>query len=80
MHALGVIVLAAVLVPGAAATTPPLPASYPAAGELLAVRVAARAAPDRSAKVVRFLQQFRGDYRVQIVLAVGRATAADGTS
>ena len=79
-YALCVIVLAAILVPGAAATAPPLPASYPAAGELIAVRVAARAAPDRSAKVVRLLQQFRGDYRMQIVLAVGQATAADGTS
>jgi lipoprotein-anchoring transpeptidase ErfK/SrfK len=79
-YALCVIVLAAILVPGAAATAPPLPASYPAAGELIAVRVAARAAPDRSAKVVRVLQQFRGDYRMQIVLAEGQATAADGTS
>ena len=79
MYALGVLVLVATLVPGAAATTPALPASYPAAGELVATRVAARAAPDRGAKVVRLLQQFRSDYRVQVVLALDQATAADGT-
>jgi lipoprotein-anchoring transpeptidase ErfK/SrfK len=79
-YALGVFALAAILVPGAAANAPALPASYPAAGELVATRVAARTAPDRSAKVVRLLQQFRSDYRVQIVLALGQTTVADGTA
>jgi lipoprotein-anchoring transpeptidase ErfK/SrfK len=36
--------------------------------------------PDRSAKVVRLLQQFRPDYRLQIVLAVAEVSAADGTA
>jgi lipoprotein-anchoring transpeptidase ErfK/SrfK len=79
-YALGVFALAAILVPGAAANAPALPASYPAAGELVATRVAARTAPDRSARVVRLLQQFRRDYRVQIVLALDQTTAADGTA
>jgi hypothetical protein len=79
-YALGVFALAAILVPGAAANAPALPASYPAAGELVAMRVAARTAPDRGAEVVRLLQQFRRDYRVQIVLALGQTTAADGTA
>src|ERR1700675_2526049 len=78
-YALGVIVLAAILVRGAAAPAPALPASYPAAGELVATRVAVRTSPDRSAKVVRLLQQFRPDYRLQIVLAVGQASAPDGS-
>jgi lipoprotein-anchoring transpeptidase ErfK/SrfK len=79
-YALCVFALAAILVPGAAANAPALPASYPAAGELVATRVAARTAPDRTAKVVRLLQQFRGDYRVQIVLALGQTTGPDGTA
>src|SRR5258705_3251611 len=79
-YAIGVVALAATLVPVAAANAPTLPASYPAAGELVATRVAARTSPDRSAKVVRLLQQFRRDYRVQIVLALGQTTAADGTA
>src|SRR5437773_8177674 len=78
MYALAVLVLATTFVSGASAIAPALPASYPAAGELVATRVAARTAPDRSAKVVRLLQQFRGDYRVQIVLALGQTTGADG--
>ncbi len=80
MHALAALVIATTLVPGAAAVGPPLPASYPAAGELVATRVAVRTSPDRSAKVVRLLQQFRSDYRLQIVLAVGEASAPDGTA
>lgn len=57
---------------------PRLPASYPAAGELLASQVAARAAPDPAAHVVRTLHQFRSDYRRQIVLATEQAAGADG--
>lgn len=80
-YLLGLVVLAATFASGASATTtaPALPAAYPAAGELVATRVAARTAPDRAAAVVRLLRQFRSDYRVQIVLALGQATAADGT-
>jgi lipoprotein-anchoring transpeptidase ErfK/SrfK len=68
---------AAVLSPGASAM-PAVPASYPAAGELIVTQVAARSAPDRKARVVRVLHQFRRDYRVQIVQALGQSTAADG--
>jgi lipoprotein-anchoring transpeptidase ErfK/SrfK len=74
------VALASILGPAAGASAPALPASYPAAGELVATRVAVRAAPDRDAKVVRLLQQFRSDYRLQIVLAVGETTGADGTA
>jgi lipoprotein-anchoring transpeptidase ErfK/SrfK len=80
-----VIVLAAavslVLVPrapGETPTAPALPASYPAAGELVGTQVAARAAPDPAAPVVRRLHQFRDDYRLQIVLASGQSVGADG--
>lgn len=80
---LGLCVLAvAVALPAATAGAVPtrLPSSYPAAGGLVATRVAVRAAPDGGAKVVRILNQFRSDYRVQVVLAVGQTTAADGTT
>jgi hypothetical protein len=60
------------------ATPPPLPASYPAAGELTATQVIARAAPDPAARVVRRLHQFRSDYRRQILLASEQTTGADG--
>jgi lipoprotein-anchoring transpeptidase ErfK/SrfK len=79
-YAFAVLVLATTLVPGASAAAPALPASYPAAGELVATRVAVRTSPDRDAKVVRLLQQFRSDYRLQIVLAVGQASAPDGSA
>lgn len=78
--AIAAFVPAAFLGPGASASVPALPASYPAAGELVATRVAVRAQPDRGAKVVRLLQQFRSDYRLQVVLALGETTAADGTA
>ena len=80
MYALAVLVLGMTFVPGASAVAPALPASYPAAGELVATRVAVRTGPDRSAKVIRLLQQFRTDYRLQIVLAVGQANGPDGTA
>jgi len=80
MYALAVLVLAMTFVPGASAVAPALPASYPAAGELVATRVAVRTSPDRSAKVIRLLQQFRTDYRLQVVLAVGQANGPDGTA
>jgi len=78
--ALGALVFASTLVAGSSAAAPALPASYPAAGDLVATRVAVRTSPDRSAKVIRLLQQFRSDYRLQVVLAVGQATGSDGTA
>jgi lipoprotein-anchoring transpeptidase ErfK/SrfK len=77
----GVAVCVLVAAPTAASRTgvaPALPASYPAAGELVVQQVAARQAPDPEARLVRKLHQFRGDYRVQIVLATGHAVGADG--
>ena len=66
------------LSPVVSSAAPAPPTSYPAAGELLVTQVAARTAPDRKARVVRVLHQFRRDYRLQIVQALGQATAADG--
>jgi lipoprotein-anchoring transpeptidase ErfK/SrfK len=63
---------------GADVAAPPLPASYPAAGELTATQVIARAAPDPAARVVRRFHQFRSDYRRQILLASEQTTGADG--
>ena len=80
LPALMALVLTTTLVQGAAAVAPALPASYPAAGDLVATRVAVRVSPDRSAKVVRLLQQFRPDYRLQVVLAVAEVSASDGTA
>ena len=64
----------------AEAAAPSLPASYPAAGELVATQIAARAVPDPAAPVVRRLHQFRSDYRRQIVLATGQRVGADGST
>ena len=49
-------------------------ASFPAAGDLAGTSVAVRAAPSKSARVVRVLHEFRKDFRLQIVLAVRQAT------
>lgn len=69
----------AALAPGAHTATPSaVPASYPAAGELVVSQVSARVAPDRAAKVVRTLHQFRSDFRQQIVLALEQAVGSDG--
>jgi lipoprotein-anchoring transpeptidase ErfK/SrfK len=74
-----VVLFPLVLAGGASATdTTALPASYPAAGELVVMQVAARASPDPAAKLVRRLHQFRSDYRPQVVLATGQITGADG--
>ncbi len=78
-HVVALLLCGASLGPASAeATGTSLPASYPAAGELVATQVAARAAPDPAARVVRRLHQFRSDYRVQIVLATEQGVGADG--
>jgi hypothetical protein len=59
-------------------TAPQLPASYPAAGELVATQVIARVSPDPTARIVRRFHQFRTDYRRQILFATGQATGGDG--
>ena len=58
------------LPPAASAASPPPP--FPAAGEVLASRVAARARPSQSARVVHVFRQFRSDYRPTIVHAIGQ--------
>ena len=60
---------------GAAATFPQ--PRLPAAGELVET-VAVRAAPRRSAPVVRTLRRFRPDDQFQVVLALARRRGADG--
>jgi lipoprotein-anchoring transpeptidase ErfK/SrfK len=78
------IVVATVALAGASAPLghsspqPALPLSYPAAGTLVATSAAVRVAPDRHAKVIRVFHQFRHDYRLQIVFAVGETIGADG--
>jgi lipoprotein-anchoring transpeptidase ErfK/SrfK len=84
MHRRRLIILGLVLFVTAAfariapAAAPPLPAVYPAAGELIAIQVAARKAPDPNAPVIRTFHQFRRDYRFQVVFALGQTVGADG--
>jgi lipoprotein-anchoring transpeptidase ErfK/SrfK len=65
------------LAPGAAAKVE-LPASFPAAGELVRSQVAVRVRPAPGARVLRTLSQFRPDYRPQIVLALEAVPGKDG--
>ena len=66
------------LAPGAwAAPTPPPP--FPAAGEIIWPRIAARAEPAATAKTVHVFPQFRDDYRPTIVHAIAQLEDADGT-
>jgi lipoprotein-anchoring transpeptidase ErfK/SrfK len=64
--------------PGQAPASPPLPESYPAAGELLWTKVAARVKPDPTTHAVKIFHQFRWDYRFQVIYAVGATTGTDG--
>ena len=48
------------------------PARFPAAGDLGHSTVVVRAAPREHARVIRVLHEFRKDFRLQIVLAVGQ--------
>jgi lipoprotein-anchoring transpeptidase ErfK/SrfK len=60
------------------ASGPPLPASYPAAGQLVWSFVTARAEPNPAAKAVRVLHQFRPDFRRLEIAAVAETTGTDG--
>jgi lipoprotein-anchoring transpeptidase ErfK/SrfK len=64
--------------PVGAPSAPNLPKSYPAAGQLLWTRVAARTAPNPKARPLKIFHQFRWDYRRQVVYAVGETTGTDG--
>jgi lipoprotein-anchoring transpeptidase ErfK/SrfK len=58
------------LAPAAPAAGPPPP--FPAAGELLRSKVAARARPTGTARIVYTFRQFRSDYRPTIVHAIAQ--------
>ena len=75
----------ALVVAGVAAATDDARASvgarktqYPKSGVILWTKVAARAAPRTSARVVKVFPQFRKDFRPTVVLAVGEARDAKG--
>jgi lipoprotein-anchoring transpeptidase ErfK/SrfK len=71
----GALIVAA---PATPAAVPPLPHSYPAAGELAWSFVTARTEPESTAAPVKVIHQFRPDYRRQVVFALGEATGSDG--
>ena len=52
----------------------------PAAGHIGWAQVAVRSQPDRTAKRIATLSQFRPDFRPRVVLAVGMRRAANGTA
>ena len=62
-------VAAVAVAPAAPADVAPVK-QFPAAGELLQLRVAVRAAPSADAPVVRVLHQFRSDFHPEVVLAL----------
>jgi lipoprotein-anchoring transpeptidase ErfK/SrfK len=70
------LVLCGVVAPSAPADAK-IPARFPAAGELVRP-VVVRAAPARSARIVRVLHRFRSDHQFQIVLALSSRRGADG--
>ncbi len=53
-------------------------ASLPASGQLVVPQVTVRTAPDRAAKAVRVLREFRADFRPQVVLALEARTGPRG--
>jgi lipoprotein-anchoring transpeptidase ErfK/SrfK len=70
--ALGLVVSASPASPGApAASGVGLPGSFPAAGFLVGPQVAVRAWPSPAARVIAKVDQFRSDYRQEVVMAVG---------
>jgi lipoprotein-anchoring transpeptidase ErfK/SrfK len=66
--------------PGAGAAVAAEERLFPAAGELTIPRVVVRAAPDPHSSVIRRLSQFREDYRIRVVLALGARQSSDGSS
>src|SRR4051812_40882545 len=51
---------------------------FPAAGELTVNSVVVRRHPAPDASKIKVMHYFRPDYRVQVILAVGSRTGADG--
>jgi lipoprotein-anchoring transpeptidase ErfK/SrfK len=76
--AVGVCVVAVLAVASASPAGDESSVRLPAAGELLASRVAVRAAPSADARVVRVMKQFRSDSQFQVVLAVSARRDSDG--
>ena len=54
------------------------PAPFPAAGDLDQNKVVVRVAPNKHARAIRTLHEFRKDFRLQIVLAVDQARGPRG--
>src|ERR1700747_3055715 len=50
----------------------------PAAGALLVDKIAVRAQPSRAAHVIKVMDQFRPDYRLQEIFAVSTRLGTDG--
>jgi lipoprotein-anchoring transpeptidase ErfK/SrfK len=53
--------------------------SKPAAGEVVVPQVFVRRSPDRAARVIRVLTEFRGDFRPRVVLVLDAHTGASGS-
>jgi lipoprotein-anchoring transpeptidase ErfK/SrfK len=51
---------------------------FPAAGELSVDKIAVRAKPGPSARVIKVMHMFRPDYRMQVILALSTQTGSDG--
>jgi len=60
------------------ATAARRPPAFPAAGDLAQNSVVVRAAPNKHARAIRTLHEFRKDFRLQIVLAVAQARGPHG--
>ena len=86
MRRIGVIAAATMLLaalfasPGSAATRAQAKAEsiFPAAGALLVDKIAVRAAPSPKAHVIKVMDQFRPDFRLQEIFAVSTRLGADG--
>ena len=72
-------VCAALLAPAAAdASAGAVPAAQPMAGEIVVPQVFARRSPDKAARVVRVLTEFRSDFRPRVVLVLETRIAPSG--
>ncbi|HEY2371483.1 MAG TPA: L,D-transpeptidase [Gaiellaceae bacterium] len=74
------LVLAACFTPGSAAPSAATKAesTFPAAGALLVDKIAVRAQPSPTARVVKIMDQFRPDFRLQEIYVVATRRGADG--
>jgi hypothetical protein len=86
MRCIGVIAAATVVLaacfaaPGSASSAGPSMAesSFPAAGALLVDKVAVRTRPSPAGHVIKVMDQFRPDFRLQEILAVSTRLGTDG--